>query len=209
MRAIAITTQTAKRTGNNNPISKFGSRSIQYPNRRTKREMFFPSCLCWRRTRPSHCVNVPRNGTLPRELKGDPAMLTTVRNPPVRRISPGATIRICLPHQGSELRRSAIVQSRVHVVLADVRSGLATGWRETVRMEDQGGSYPDYGRRPADARRMIERIAASMRSSIKRLGTAPPLCSILACSVSPTSGPRSPPVRSSSQLGRAGAVCAC
>jgi hypothetical protein len=30
-------------------------------------------------------------------------------------------------------------------------------------------SYPDYGCRPAGARRMIERVAASMGSSMKRL----------------------------------------
>jgi hypothetical protein len=83
MRAITTATQIAKRMGNSNPINKLGSRSIQYANRRRRTEMFSPRCLCSRGTRPSPLRGcLPRNVTLPRvELKDDPAMRATVRNP--------------------------------------------------------------------------------------------------------------------------------
>jgi hypothetical protein len=116
---------------------------------------------------------LPRNGTLPRELKGDPAMLTTVRNPQVPRISSGATIRIALPQQGASCAEARlfnhaftlclpIVPERPrHRVPRDGESGLS---------KDQGLSgllMPAGGRSKDDQahRRVHEKLDETPRNS--------------------------------------------
>jgi hypothetical protein len=79
----------------------------------------------------------------------------------------GSRTRIACCGRGARLYRSEIVQSRIHRGYA-CRSRLerarygASRDRESGSPEHQGCSYPDYGRRPTGARRVIEPIAVSM-----------------------------------------------